>query len=451
MKMKSLSCVSMLAISLSALPASAWAQSDQAIETQIQSLSKELQSLQAEFKKNQIKLKTIEQQQSAKKTEFVQQPRQPFVPPLFAHAPGQTPMFTFGNQVVSFTPYGLMSLGLRNISNWNGRSVNQLETSQYQADRLGGRLFLKLNQDSSIAAIFELGYNGMDGSLGQGGRIFGRQLYVGYVNNKYGMISAGRQLDDMSSALWWSVGITQFDGAAHVGDSDNLGQTFRLNNDLKYTSPVIYHTQISASYAFSNTANQADNGAYSTGIFYNNQMKNSNLKMGAGLLVIDKPVSSTNEDGAVDNDSYGFCSPFLKSQGGAGVKKHSIFSLGSEYNYEDYTVGGNYSNVSFKYLDSSSLRLQNIEIFSMYKILPQLVGGVSYVHTWGRYTEGQTPHYNQVSVGLNYFVGHFVTLFAIDNYQKAGGSAKTAWLDLVAAGSTTQTQNQVMAGVRIAF
>ena len=451
MKIKIIGGVSMLAIALCVFPVHARAETNQAIESQIQTLSVQLQTLQAEFKKNQSQVKKLEKRQVVIKTDLVKAPSQAFVPPMFAHAPGQIPTFTFGNQEVSFTPYGLMSLGFRNVSNWGGKSVNQLEGSLYQADRLGGRLFLKLTENSSVISVFELGYNGMDGSLGQGGRIFGRQLYVGLINNKYGMISAGRQLDDMSSAIWWSVGITQFGGGAHVGDSDNLGQTFRLNNDIKYTTPEIQHIQASASYAFSNSTETGDNSAYSAGINYNSQKPDTGLRLGGGILVINNPVSSTNGSGAVDNDSYGFCSPFIKGPNGAGIKRHSILALGSEYRYRAITAGGDYSNVSFKYMDSISLRLQNIEGFSLYQIMPKLVAAGSVAYSWGHYSNGQDPHYIQYSGGLNYFVGKYVTLFVLDTYQKAGGSAANAWIDLIAQKSTTKTQNIAMAGARIAF
>lgn len=451
MKTKTVGGISMLAIALFAWPIHARAETNQAIEAQIQSLQAQLQALQAEVKKSQTQVKTLEKRQVAIKINVAEVPRKAFVPPMFAHAPGQTPTFTFGNQQVSFTPYGLMSLGLRNVSNLNGKSANQLMSSLYQADRLGGRLFFKLTDNYSVASVFELGYNGMDGSLGQGGRIFGRQLYVGLVNNKYGMISAGRQLDDMSSAIWWSVGITQFGGGGHVGDSDNLAQTFRLNNDIKYTTPEIHHIQASASYAFSNSTDNGDNRAYSAGISYNNQKPDTGLRLGGGVLVINKPVSSTNSDGAVDSDSYGFSSPFTKSLDGFSVKKHSILALGSEYRYHAITVGGDYSNVSFKYMDATSLRLQNIEGFSLYKVTPNLMAAGSIAYSWGHYSNGQDPHYTQFSGGLNYFLGQYVTLFVIDIYQKAGGSAQNAWVDLTSQKSTTKTQNIAMSGVRIAF
>ena len=79
----------------------------------------------------------------------------------------------------SVTLYGLIDEGLNYTSNTGGHSNIQMESGFAQGSRWG----LKGSEDlgGGNKAIFQLenGFDVNSGKLGQGGRMFGRQAYVG--------------------------------------------------------------------------------------------------------------------------------------------------------------------------------------------------------------------------------------------------------------------------------
>jgi hypothetical protein len=69
-------------------------------------------------------------------------------------------------------------------------------------------------RDNGLSAIFTLenGFNASNGALGQNGRLFGRQAYVGLASTRYGTLTFGRQygsdgrsvqFDHRSGKLGW--------------------------------------------------------------------------------------------------------------------------------------------------------------------------------------------------------------------------------------------------------
>ena len=77
-----------------------------------------------------------------------------------------------------------------------------------------------------------------NGTASQNGRMFGRQVYVGLQSNDYGTITLGRQYDLANAVLWPYESATQFAAyGTHIGDSDNVFNTFRVNNTVIYKAP----------------------------------------------------------------------------------------------------------------------------------------------------------------------------------------------------------------------
>ena len=240
---------------------------------------------------------------------------------------------------------------------------------------------------------------------------------------------------------------------AHVGDSDNLFWTNRLNNDVNYVTPVFHDVTASVSYAFSDSTQTGNNSAYSAGIQYDGQKEGQGLRLGAGFFVLNNPDSPTNDlDGATDDDAYGYSSPFVTSPiKHAGVSSQRSAAVGAKYTIGRLTVAGDYSNVQFNYLDNTSLNLNNAEIYSTYNITPKLLGGAAFIYTWGRYTaNGAKPNYSQINAGLQYTINQYVDLYLVNIFQKAGGSAQNAWI--YSAGElSTNTQNMTVTGFKFKF
>ena len=222
-----------------------------------------------------------------------------------------------------------------------------------------------------------------NGTASQNGRMFGRQVYVGLHRT-----TTARSRWDASTTwpmpLWPYESATQFAAyGTHIGDSDNVFNTFRVNNTVIYKSPVYDGLQVSGMYSLGGQTQSQSNNAYALGLNY----QRGGLSLGTMYEVVNTPNSPTNQDGAVVAD-YGFSSPFVKSPGGAGVDRQRIFGAGGAYKFGALGVSLLYTHVRFDYLDRTRLGLNNAEVSTTYNLSPRLLLGLAYIYTWGAYTVG---------------------------------------------------------------
>jgi predicted porin len=95
----------------------------------------------------------------------------------------------------SVTLYGIMDTGIEVVSHANAqgdRIVRQPGVTGSLPSRWGLRGQEDLGNGNSVLFVLENGFNVRGGDLGQGGRLFGRQAWVG-IRGPYGTISLGRQ------------------------------------------------------------------------------------------------------------------------------------------------------------------------------------------------------------------------------------------------------------------
>jgi predicted porin len=136
------------------------------------------------------------------------------------------------------TIYGLVDvavtyedLGLTNSDRW------YVDGGDFTKN--GSRLGFKGSEDlgGGLSAIFTLenGFNGDTGTLGQGGRIFGRQAFVGLQSANLGAVKLGRQYTPMHLAL---DAIDPF-ATGMVGNIENAGlfnpNGIRMDNTVNYS------------------------------------------------------------------------------------------------------------------------------------------------------------------------------------------------------------------------
>lgn len=98
-------------------------------------------------------------------------------------------------QASSVTVYGLLDVGLESVGNVGATraTVNRMTTSTNTApSRLGFRGTEDLGNGLQAFFTLEQGIVGATGSLGQGGRAFGRQALVG-LSGPFGSVALGRQ------------------------------------------------------------------------------------------------------------------------------------------------------------------------------------------------------------------------------------------------------------------
>ncbi|MDB5775387.1 MAG: porin [Herbaspirillum sp.] len=106
----------------------------------------------------------------------------------------------------SITIYGLIDMGI-DYDNGKTGSTATGSTSKWSVgsgQTSGNRLGFKGSEDlgNGLSAIFtlETGFNADDGTLGNNGRLFGRQSWVG-LNGKFGSVKFGRQYSSTYLAL----------------------------------------------------------------------------------------------------------------------------------------------------------------------------------------------------------------------------------------------------------
>ncbi|XAH25217.1 porin [Xylophilus sp. GW821-FHT01B05] len=147
--------------------------------------------------------------------------------PLAAHAQGTPP-------TSSVSIYGLLDVGVEYIDKV-GAGAGHLTRMPSNTGTLPSRLGFRGSEDlgGGLRAVFtlEMGIAPDQGTLGQGGRGFGRQSYVGLAG-PWGSVMLGRQY----SMLFWAVQDSDVIGPAvyAIGSLDAYIPNSRADNALAY-------------------------------------------------------------------------------------------------------------------------------------------------------------------------------------------------------------------------
>ena len=156
----------------------------------------------------------------------------------------------------SVSIYGIMDLALDLQGGGPNGSVAKL------SNPFGSRIGFRGNEDlgGGMSALFvlESGITADTGGLSQGGLLFGRQAYVG-LKSEYGTLTLGRQYSARFLAIAniadpFTVG---FSGQAHnILDPDAV----RVNNAVKYATPVVKGVSADVLYAPGEVAGNSASG-----------------------------------------------------------------------------------------------------------------------------------------------------------------------------------------------
>ncbi|WP_415913618.1 porin [Paraburkholderia sp. J63] len=174
---------------------------------------------------------------------------------------------------------------------------------------------------------------------------FGRQAFVG-LQSPYGAVTLGRQYDLVTDYVDIYEAGSQWGGyiAAHPGDIDNLNNSNRVNNAVKYTSPTSRGLTFGGFYSFGGAAGDfTRNQLYSFGIGYSN----GPLSLGAGYLYARNPnqsyFGSTPSSSAVNNNMT--ATPVYS--GYASASNEKLAAAGGAYTFGAATVGAVWSYIAF--------------------------------------------------------------------------------------------------------
>ncbi|MDP9648401.1 MULTISPECIES: porin [Paraburkholderia] len=359
----------------------------------------------------------------------------------------------------SVTLYGLIDAGITYTNNQHGHSNWQQTSGSVNGSRWGLRGAEDLG--GGLKAIFTLenGFGINDGSLKQGGREFGRQAFVGLSSNQFGAVTLGRQYDSMVDYVGpLALTGTQYGGTqfAHPFDNDNLNNSFRINNSVKYTSANYGGFKFGGLYGFSNQADGfANNRAYSAGASYNW----GGLNVGAAYLQLNSngatgAAAAFNSGGAVSSDNTFF----------AG--RQQTWGAGASYAFGPATVGLVYSQTNLSGLvgigagasgqpggiglPNNSAHFQNYEANARYALTPAVSIAGSYTYTRASLA-GTRPHWNQFNLQTAYALSKRTDVYLQGEYQQVNEGAIVG-ADINGLGaSSNNKQVAVTAGLRHRF
>ncbi|WP_407026377.1 porin [Burkholderia pseudomallei] len=370
------------------------------------------------------------------------------------------------------TLYGIVDAGVGYTNNVKGGSVVQATSGKLGGNRWGLRGSEDLGGGFSAVFALESGFYVTNGTLGQGSREFGRQAFVGVTKRDVGTLTLGRQYDPLADLIAPYFASGFWTPATHIGDNDNLNQSFRINNAVKFRSESFAGWRVDALYGFSNQAagspaqGFSNNRAWALAINYSR----GPLSLGGGYMQLNHPNAVSNTSGAVggastsngDDYSTGF---FYGLDG--GVARQRIAAGGGSYVWGPATVGVGVSHVQLNYNDGAARKLTNYDVNLRYKLdVPWLIVA-DYTFTDGRATglpdasgADLKPTWHQVTLGLDYLVSKRTELYLTAGYQRALGDGSTrvgtrylpiAFMPTAGGASSTATQVTVAGGLRHRF
>ena len=149
----------------------------------------------------------------------------------------------------SVTIYGIVDTGVEYLSSTGpaGKSLVRMPNLTGSApSRLGFRGTEDLGGGTSVQFVLENGFGLDTGSFNQGGRMFGRQAFIG-LSGAWGTVSMGRQYDNFSLALL-DYGVFG-PNAFGLSSLETYIPAARFDNALAYTGKF-GHLTVAANYSF---------------------------------------------------------------------------------------------------------------------------------------------------------------------------------------------------------
>ncbi|MFM0557862.1 porin [Paraburkholderia sediminicola] len=369
----------------------------------------------------------------------------------------------------SVTLYGLIDESIQYVHNTTNTAggPNKNLVAMFAGNLQGDRFGLKGTEDlgGGLKAIFQLenGFDVNSGALGQSGRMFGRQAYVGLTGDQWGTVTLGRQYDPLVDLVQPLTADNYFGSTFTTpGDVDNNDNSSRTNSAVKYTSPVWGGFQFEGMYALGGVAGKTGSGqtwsaaaTYGTGPF----------NVAAGYFRADNPSSTVpragwggTSDGTFDSQISGIYST---------AKSIGIASVAAQYVAGPFTASLRYSNAQYK--PDAQSGFSSTEKFNVggaflgYQATPAMLVGVGYIYTKSSGDTGAT--YHQVSLGGDYNLSKRTDIYLVGAYQHASGNqrhenASGVGSSIAAAGasigsygyeSASSSQEMVSLGIRHKF
>ncbi|AJZ61782.1 gram-negative porin family protein [Paraburkholderia fungorum] len=342
----------------------------------------------------------------------------------------------------SVTLYGLIDAGISYVNNSKTATGHDNLVKYDDGVAQGSRWGLRGTEDlgGGLKALFVLenGFNSGNGTLGQGGALFGRQAYVGLSQNNVGSLTFGRQYSFSTDYLGgnYSTGGQTVAGnyAYHINDVDQLTSS-RINNAVKFSSANFAGLTFGAMYGFSNQAGAfagapasgttaapvaGSSRAYSLGVNY----ANGPFGIGAAYTDIRYPSQATPAfSTSIANVTTG------------SVRDLRTFGVGGRYSIGAATLWALYTNTHFTPVTGGSTTFAAYEAGAKYAFTPALTAGAGY--TYMHLSGANKGHWNQADLSVDYALSKRTDVYALGIYQIAAGRNGTQDLQAQIGSSTS--------------
>ncbi|RQQ03286.1 porin [Burkholderia stagnalis] len=362
----------------------------------------------------------------------------------------------------SVTLYGVIDTSLTYVNHAQGKDNLWALGNSSAGNLSGSRWGIKGSEDlgGGLTALFQLenGFDPSNGRQGQGNRLFGRQAFVGLSSDRYGTVTLGRQYDPLIDLVQVITADNYLGSAfATAGDVDNYDNSFRVDNAVKYTSPVYAGLQFSAMYSFGGIAGSTGSGqSYSAALAYNN----GPLSLAGGYFYAANSPAANGPRSTWTSTSDGtFDGPV--NSGYSTAHSIGIARVAGQYVLGKFTFGASYSNAQYR-RDASSLFASNEHYntgqgFLNYQATNALLVGVGYSYTKSGGDTSAT--YHQVSLGGDYNLSKRTDVYMTAAYQHASGETGDGKGGAMAAQASigsygyvgTRSQTMVNLGLRHRF
>jgi predicted porin len=342
----------------------------------------------------------------------------------------------------SVTLYGLIDAGISYVNNSKTATGHDNLFKYDDGVAQGSRWGLRGTEDlgGGLKALFVLenGFNSGNGTLGQGGALFGRQAFVGLSQNGVGSLTFGRQYSFSTDYLGgnYSTGGQTVAGnyAYHINDVDQLTSS-RINNAVKFSSANFAGLTFGAMYGFSNQAG-AFAGAPATGTAAA-PVAGSSRAYSFGLNYANGPfgVGAAYTDIRYPGQATPTFSTAMANVTTGTVRDLRTFGVGGRYSIGAATLWALYTNTRFEPISGSSTTFTAYEAGAKYAFTPALTAGAGY--TYMHLSDASTGHWNQVDLSVDYALSKRTDVYALGIYQIAAGRNKGQDLQAQIGSSTS--------------
>lgn len=364
----------------------------------------------------------------------------------------------------SVTLYGLIDAGVAHTSNsltstaWGSKNF-RATSGLVNGSRWGLKGSEDLGGGNKAVFVLENTFSINNGQSIQNGHMFSRQAFVGLKNDRFGAVTIGRQYDSLVDYLAPLTLNTSFGGtiASHPYNNDNINNSFRVNNAVKYSSANYNGLTFGGLSSLSNKAGDfSNNRIFSAGVNY----VNGPMTVAAAYLVGRQSNSSHNSSsGAVDTLNGG--NSIFKSS------KQRVWGIGGNYAFGPTMVGLVYTHTQLQGLTglnynstavsfaNEDLKFDNYELNGRYMLTPAVSLSGAYTYTMAKQTSlDNKPKFHTVTLQADYRLSKRTDMYLTGSYQHISnnkGTGLKAGIGAASGMSSTHSQTVVGTGIRHRF